>query len=324
MANPEIHPVTQVAVAVIVNDHGEVLLSRRAKDVHQGGLWEFPGGKVEPGESIEQALRRELLEELGIDVELAHAMMQIPFEYADKSVLLDVWRVDCFSGQASGLEGQAVEWLPLSRLRSRAFPAANRAIVHCLSLPGRYLITPAVGDDLPTFLAQLRRAIDDGVRLIQLRDHTLTEVEYRAVAAAVLALTQAYPVEVLLNHAAITEVIAGAAGLHLPSHRLMQAQSRCLPDHLWLACSCHTAEELAHAKKIGVDFAVMSPVKETTSHPEVCQMGWAQFEQVVSSVTLPVYALGGMTVADIKTAGAHGGQGIAAITGLWPSHSRAG
>lgn len=124
-----------VAVGVIVNEVGEILISRRRDDSHQGGLWEFPGGKVETGESVQVALRRELHEELGISVLGSRALLEVHHDYPDKQVLLDVWVIDAFSGEVTGREGQPLCWCPPARLADYAFPAANQPIVEaCLAL----------------------------------------------------------------------------------------------------------------------------------------------------------------------------------------------
>ena len=138
-----------VAAAVILNDKGQVLLAKRPDDKHQGGLWEFPGGKVEPDEPVLEALTRELDEELGIRVTSARPLIQVPHHYPDKSVLLDVFEVDAFSGEPWGREGQPVRWVDAHLLDDYDFPAANRPILAAAQLPSRLVITGAAeyGDE---------------------------------------------------------------------------------------------------------------------------------------------------------------------------------
>ena len=124
----ELQPV-HVAVGVIVDPSRRVLLSKRAADSHQGGLWEFPGGKVEPGESLQRALARELQEELGIRVLRTSPLLEVRHDYGDKRVLLDVHVVWEFNGEARGREGQPLNWVTLDALEHYAFPAANAPIV---------------------------------------------------------------------------------------------------------------------------------------------------------------------------------------------------
>ena len=122
-----------VAVGVILDASRRVLLTRRAEDSHQGGLWEFPGGKVEPGETLLDALARELQEELGIRVRRSSPLLEVRHDYGDKQVLLDVHVVWEFDGQALGREGQPLAWVAGDELAQYSFPAANAAIVEAVN-----------------------------------------------------------------------------------------------------------------------------------------------------------------------------------------------
>ncbi len=118
-----------VAVGVISDGRGSILVAKRAADAHQGGLWEFPGGKVEPGETVQVALRRELAEELAIDITACEPLIAIQHDYSDKAVLLDVWWVSGFIGVPRGSEGQPISWTPIAKLRDLTFPVANQPII---------------------------------------------------------------------------------------------------------------------------------------------------------------------------------------------------
>lgn len=122
-----------VAVGVISDGGHRILVSRRPEHVHQGGLWEFPGGKVESGENVEQALHRELLEELAIDVRASHSLLAIQHDYTDKSVYLDVWWVSAFEGEPQGREGQPWRWIDAAELHTLQFPEANRPILTAIA-----------------------------------------------------------------------------------------------------------------------------------------------------------------------------------------------
>ncbi len=124
--------VVTVAVGILIDDAGRVLVTRRAPDAHQGGLWEFPGGKVEENETLLEALARELQEELGVLVEATEALMVLEHDYGDKQVRLDVHRVTSWSGEPRGLEGQPLAWQQPEQLRDWTFPAANRPILERL------------------------------------------------------------------------------------------------------------------------------------------------------------------------------------------------
>ena len=121
-----------VAVGVLIDDAGRVLVTRRAPEAHQGGLWEFPGGKVEANETLLEALARELREELGVRVETTEPLMALEHDYGDKQVRLDVHRVTRWSGEPRGLEGQPLAWQQPEQLQDWAFPAANRPILERL------------------------------------------------------------------------------------------------------------------------------------------------------------------------------------------------
>ena len=324
--------VVHVAAAAIFNGHGEGLIARRPEHVHQGGLWEFPGGKVEDGESVREALRRELHEELGIEIVKARPLIRVRHDYGDKVVLLDVWRVDSFANdtlltEGHGREGQPVKLVLPRELADYDFPAANGPIVTAVSLPDCYLITPDPGDDLPAFLAQLERRLRDGMRLVQLRAKSLDTEQYVALAHQCADLCRQHDADLMLNAdpALVTQV--GAQGVHLDSARLKMLQER--PFHLdeslsgsnrkWVSASCHSLEQLQQAAQLGADFVLVSPVAATASHPGEEPLGWDRFAALTDQTTCPVYALGGMSAADLERAFANGAQGVAAIRALWES-----
>jgi len=124
----------QVAAAVIFDDKGRIFLAKRLKNAHQGGLWEFPGGKIEADEVPVDALKRELAEELGIEVVSAEPFISIAFDYPDKAVVLDVFTVSEFQGEPWGREGQQTSWFELQQLATLDFPAANLKILEKLQL----------------------------------------------------------------------------------------------------------------------------------------------------------------------------------------------
>lgn len=121
-----------VVVGIIRNRTGAVLIARRPDGVHQGGLWEFPGGKVEEDESLEAALIRELHEEVGITVRAAEPWLRVRHAYPDKTVLLDVWRVTAYGGEPHGREGQPLAWAAPAVMAGFSFPAADQPIIAAL------------------------------------------------------------------------------------------------------------------------------------------------------------------------------------------------
>jgi len=319
--------VVHVAVAAIFDERGRVLIARRPKHVHQGGLWEFPGGKVETGETVRAALDRELSEELGIvDVQQARPLIRVRYDYPGKPVLLDVWRVDSFSGEAlsiaeTGREGQPLVWVQPHELSGYDFPAANIPIMTAVQLPDCYLVTPNPGDDLPAFLAQLNTCLRDGIRLVQLRAKMLSDDDYLMLARQCQALCGRYDAALMLNADPGFVAEVGAAGVHLDSGRLESLVGR--PDVKWVSASCHSSGQLRQAEKLGADFVMLSPVAATASHADIVPLGWGQFQILADLAHCPVYALGGMTPTDRQEAFVYGAQGVAAIRALWDVQERA-
>lgn len=308
---------THVAVAAIVNERQQVLISLRPEHVHQGGLWEFPGGKLEVGESVTDALDREIYEELGVRLTRKRPLIRVPYQYPDKFVLLDVWMVDAFAGEPRGREGQSLAWMDVDALSIERFPAANAPIIRALQLPDRYLITPEPRGETGAFLEQLRASLDAGVRLVQLRAKSLDPGDYVTLARRVVDLCHAKGASVLLNSEPERALALSADGVHLTAARLARAERRPLPAGRWVAASCHSPEDLLRAQALGADFAVLSPVQATASHPGAATLGWQKFCEWTDRCAIPVYALGGMTPPDIDAAIRYGGQGIAGIRGLW-------
>jgi 8-oxo-dGTP diphosphatase len=314
-----------VAAAVIKNAQGQILISLRNRALHQGGLWEFPGGKVEPGETPEQALKRELKEELDIMVSTSTPLITVSHQYPDLAVLLHVYLVRDFLGIAKGCEGQPLKWVDAEVLSRYEFPAANQPIITAARLPAYYAILDDA--DVALLMVNLKKILNRGVKLIQARLKRLPPDAVKAFLERAHPLCKKQGALLLMNSdakfsegrvfndldSAFTEMHQiHVDGLHLTSLHLMAKNRR--PENVqWLAASCHSLEELQHAERIGVDFAVLAPVFSTQTHPGVNPLGWEQFEQLVSKTNLPVFALGGMTEAFLSKAQEAGGQGIAAI-----------
>ena len=127
-----------VAVGVIINDRDEVLVAYRPENKDQGGLWEFPGGKKEQDETIESALEREFLEEIGIQLKSYSPMLKIKHDYKEYSVILDVWMITDYSKIPVGAEGQTLEWRKVQSLNFKDFPEANKKIIRLLKSHGAY------------------------------------------------------------------------------------------------------------------------------------------------------------------------------------------
>lgn len=308
-----------VAAAVIRGADQQILIARRANDQHQGGLWEFPGGKVEAGEAVRDALARELAEELGIRVRAARPLIQVRHDYPDKQVLLDVWEVSAFDGEPHGAEGQPLAWVSARELLDYEFPAANQPIVAAARLPEHYLITPQ-GLEPGELLHGVRQALAGGVRLIQLRAPQMFDAQYRDLAVDIQGLC-AGKAQLMLKGPLEWLGDFPAAGWHLTAAQLRQyaEQGRPFPASRWLAASCHGAEELELAARMGVDFVTLSPLQATQTHPEAQPLGWGAARELLQGFNRPAYLLGGVGPADLQQAWQIGAQGVAGIRAFWPA-----
>lgn len=343
-----------VAVGVIQDADGRVLITRRSARQHLGGFWEFPGGKVEAAETVQHCLARELQEELGIMIDPNHVqpLCLVEHDYGDKKVLLDVWRITRYRGTPTGLEGQPLRWVAINALQAEEFPAANRVIIRNLQLPPCIAIVDIHPDTTPAAIGNWHS--DCLVRLRagwpELASPPVCETQRAAIGHAYLQRAVA-ELERLTPHAAGTlldlapllahspTTIAQLAAQH-PSFRGVHCNRWALTDprtvpwltaakehwqlltdgqlladrQLLIGASCHNKGELQAATQVGADFALLSPVQATRSHPDTRPLGWPGFAELVAQTRLPVYALGGMTMADLTTAQAAGARGIAGIS----------
>ncbi|MCL7715621.1 Nudix family hydrolase [Stenotrophomonas mori] len=304
-----------VVAAVITDARGRILLNRRTGNSDMAGLWEFPGGKREAGETSEQALARELHEELGIQAEIGDWMMEVPQRYPDKRLRLEVRKVERWSGTARGREGQAITWVAPDKLARYSMPPADLPVVAAMRQADRYLVTPEPVAGAEAWLEQLATAVAGGVRRVHLRTPLAAE---RAALARMAVARLGRSTELLLNRDIALARELGV-GVHLGSEQLQQVQQRPLPASVPVAASCHDLAQLQAAQRLGCDFAVLGPVRPTASHPGAPALGWEAFEQLREQVSLPIYAIGGLAAADIATARGHGAQGVAAIRALWPA-----
>jgi 8-oxo-dGTP diphosphatase len=308
-----------VAAGAIADQSGRILIAKRPDAAHQGGLWEFPGGKLEPGERPSDGLARELYEELGIRIRGWRPLIRVEHDYGDRRVLLDVYRVDAYSGVPIGREGQPLAWVVPDRMDPARFPAADRPIINALRLPSLYLITGDDPADTEGFVARLVRALDAGIRFVQLRAHGLSDDDYRRLARRLQPVCRAAGARLVLNRDPDAVGDLACDGLHLGSALLRRLRERPCPATRLVGASCHSSEELRLAEELALDYAVLSPVEATLSHPGAPTLGWSGFADLVARAHLPVYALGGLGPAQQQRCFAHGGQGIAAIRGLWPT-----
>ena len=308
-----------VMAAVITDARGRILLARRTEGRDLAGRWEFPGGKLEPGETAEDALVRELREELGIEARVGEHLISVPQQYPDKRLCLEVRHLTGWEGTPRGHEGQALAWVAPDKLTRYDMPPADRPVVAALLQPDCYLVTPEP-EDPARWLASLEQALAQGIRRVQVRVRSLSGDAWRALAAEAVARCRAADAEVLRN-GDIDLARDLQVGVHLRAAQLVELGARPLPDALPVAASCHTAADLQQAEALGCDFAVLGSVHATPSHPDGEPLGWPGFARLREGVSLPLYAIGGMTTDHIADARRQGAQGIASIRGLWPARA---
>ena len=309
--------IVRVAAAVITRPDGCVLLAQRPIGKPYAGYWEFPGGKLEPGESALFALSRELKEELGITVTHATPWITQEFVYPHAHVELDFFRVLGWIGEPFGYDGQAFAWQKPGAFDVAPLLPANARVLTALTLPPLCGVTNAgdVGDD--EFLARAEHALRGGLRLVQLREKDWPAARRNAFAARLLPLAARFGARVLLNGSVEDARRGGFAGVHWPAATLIAATSR--PHDLLVAASCHSRNELARAAALDVDFAFVGPVHPTPTHPAAPTLDWDGFAMCIEATRVPVYAIGGLTRNDLAIAIDRGAHGIALRREAWPA-----
>jgi 8-oxo-dGTP diphosphatase len=306
-----------VMAGVMLDARGCVLLAQRPPGKHLAGIWEFPGGKLEADESPADGLVRELREELGVDAEVAEPLIRMPWRYGDRSLLLDARMIRRWQGEPVSLEGQALQWCAPDSVDLSTLAPADRPILRALQLPQLYPITPA---DIPpeafdAWQQRLSEAIESGLRLVLLRFPLWSPERVRDLAAGLQPLARARGAHLLLS-GDVEGALALGVGVQLKATQLATLAERPLPLSQWLGASCHDAVQLTRALQLA-DFATLSPVSATASHPSTTPLGWPAFQAMVEGASVPVYALGGMRTADASVARHAGGQGVAGIRGFW-------
>ena len=308
--------VVRVAAAVIVRPDGSVLLAQRPPGKPYAGYWEFPGGKLEPGESAPQALARELAEELGLTVTRAAPWLTQEFVYPHAHVELNFFRVFGWTGDPVGHDGQAFAWQMPGSFDVAPLLPANSRVLAALQLPPIYGVTCAsdIGED--AFLARAEIALAGGLRLIQLREKDWPMARRDAFGSRLLSLASRFGARVLLNGSTDDARRGGYAGVHWTAATLAKATTR--PRDLLVGVSCHSRDELARSAEMNVDFAVLGPIRDTLTHTDVSPLGWDAFATRAVGTRVPIYAIGGLAPADLSVAIDHGAHGVALRRFAWP------
>jgi 8-oxo-dGTP diphosphatase len=307
-----------VAIGLLRDPAGRVLVSRRTPGAHLPGLWEFPGGKRESGETVREALARELWEELGITVLSATEILVIHHDYPGRLVELRVFRVDAWRGEVTAREGQPLRWVESAELNRLGLPAASRAVVNTARLPELYLISPEprsaaeIGAEVERVQGRLAQG---GIGLLQIRAPGLEREHFLRYARALMAAADRHGAETLVNAPLSWLDALPPTGWHLTERRLRSLRAR--PSRGgWLAASVHDREGLERALALPVDFVVAGPVKRTLTHPGARPLGLQGFAELRAHSGCPMFGLGGLTRDDLPAMRAVGAHGVAAIRGL--------
>jgi 8-oxo-dGTP diphosphatase len=312
VAKPHIH----VACGALRDATGRVLLVERPPGKIAALKWEFPGGKIEPGETPRAALDRELEEEISVRVTQARPLTLFTHEYAERKVTLHTFLVTAWEGEVVGRESQRLAWeYPHARHGLDVLPTVH-PILWALQLPQDYVFTrpDATEASIQRDLGRLGRGA-----LLRLRLPGLDRASYADLARRVIAAARPHGLSVVLDRGEAMARQLGAAGVHFPQATLFTLR----PDDLapvynvLRLASCHDVAALEHACRLGLDAAVIGPVRSTASHPGQAPIGWDGFEALVAATPLPAYAIGGLSPADKPEAFAHYAQGVAGISAYW-------
>ena len=295
----------EVAAAVMLRPDGAFLLAQRPAGKVYAGYWEFPGGKVEPGERPCAARARELHEELGVDVETAYPWITRVYTYPHATVRLNFFRVTRWRGEPHPREDQAIAWQGAGTSLAAPMLPANAPVLASLALPAEYAITDASRLGTAVMLERLDRRLEQGLKLLQIREPASAERDLFSRQA--IGRAHRYGCKVMVK-----APFPGADGVHFTAAQLMGL--RCRPKDMLAAASCHTREELERAMRLELDFAVVGPVKEKGG---ALPLGWAGFKRIVEKTSIPVYAIGGLVRADGEDAWRAGAHGLAMIRGAW-------
>ncbi|MEM8845021.1 MAG: Nudix family hydrolase [Pseudomonadota bacterium] len=308
----------KIVVAIVKNEAGEILLSERLAGVHLAGFWEFPGGKVEESESFKLALRRELYEEVGIQLESCCKLVEFDYRYDDRLLHFQAYIVH-YDGDVVPKEGQKTKWVDQFELDKVDLPPANQCILSALLLPNAYMIADysVLGDEIVNIV---KNQLQNGISLIQFRASSLDKNKYITIAKELASLCREYSTKLIINSDIVWNEEIKADGVHLNSHRLKHLfnhQEKSNSFDLFSA-SCHDEREVEYANALNVKTILIGSVQKSKSHPDSEPLGWARFSQLCLKANMPVFAIGGLRVGDIAQAKVQGAQGIAGIREFIP------
>ncbi len=301
----------KAVVGVLRNNTQQILIAKRQDHQFMGGFWELPGGKIDPGESNEEAVIRELKEELGIGVVELSLHQTMVYDYPEHRVELSIYNIIQYQQTPKGIEGQEITWSDIDDLSNFNLLPTMKAFINSITLPNKYWITPSSNHEGDEWMTKFNEKISQGISLIQLRSKAKLEVEF---IKELHNKCQQHNVKLLLNTVDKTFDETYCDGWHLTTSEMLNLESRPCADDKLLGVSTHNLDEALSAQKLGADFVVISPVQATQTHPDTVPIGWEAAQEVVNKLNIPVYFLGGMTLDDLDKALEIGAQGIAGVS----------
>lgn len=306
--------IIEVVAAVLLRPDGLFFLASRPEDKSYPGYWEFPGGKIEAGETPYAALVRELQEELGITITAATPWLTRVHHYTHATVSLRFYRVTAWEGEMEAREGQLFSWQHLGQETVSPMLPANTPIFRALALPPAIAITCTAERGQDAILTHLAHGLDPALGMIIVREPQMDRGELHRWVAQVRAL--AGSARVIVNTDPAHWPRDAADGVHLTSARLMACCER--PDFAWVGASVHTLAELQQAAQLEVDYVLLSPIAATATHPGQAVLGWSRAAELIAhGWPMPVYALGGLSLVQLESARQHGAHGVALMRGAW-------
>lgn len=303
--------IIKAVVGVLYNKSGQILIAKRQAHQFMGGFWEFPGGKIEPNETKESTVIRELYEELGIEISSLNLHRTMTHQYADRIVELDIYIINSYRHSPIGAEGQKIVWSNIDELTNYKLLPATKTIINSLTLPNKYWITPANNHTSDEWLKQFEQHLKSDITLIQLRSKEALNLSF---IEELYRKCQQYNLKLLLNTVNKTFTETCCDGWHITTDEMSKLYTRPCADDKLLGASTHNLEQALQAQRLGADFVVISPVQATQTHPDTTPIGWDAAQEVVDKLNIPVYFLGGMGLKDLnKTLKLHA-QGIAGVS----------
>jgi len=301
----------KAVVGVLRNESGQLLIAKRQDDQFMPGFWELPGGKIENQESREDAIVRELKEELGIKVEAVSLHQTMSHQYDDRLVELSIYNINEYQGLAKGIEGQQIKWIMPNDLYNYELLPTMKAFIDGITLPNKYWITPSSNHQSADWGKKFKQKLSSDITLIQLRSKNELAKDF---IQNLHNQCKKHNIKLLLNTPNKTFNETYCDGWHITTNEMLKLNKRPCDENKLLGASTHDLDEALKAQAMGVDFVVISPVQATQTHPDTVPIGWEVAIEVVNKLNIPVYFLGGMTIDDLDRTLEIGAQGIAGVS----------